>query len=70
MEVMGQETNKAYGTPHYGNPHSQSQGTYTITDGADFSDDFHKSSCVGGELGKRMALNNSRTGNTCISGTI
>ena len=38
MEVMGQETNKAYGTLHYGNPHSQSQGTYTITDGADFSD--------------------------------
>lgn len=38
MEVMGQETNKAYGTIHYGNPHSQSQGTYTIMDGADFSD--------------------------------
>lgn len=30
MEVMGQETNKAYGTIHYGNPHSESQGTYTI----------------------------------------
>ena len=27
MEVMGQETNKAYGTIHYGNPHSESQGT-------------------------------------------
>ena len=45
MEVMGQETNKAYGTLHYGNPHSQSQGTYTITDGADFSDDFHIYTC-------------------------
>lgn len=45
MEVMGQETNKAYGTLHYGNPHSQSQGTYTITDGADFSDDFHIFTC-------------------------
>lgn len=45
MEVMGQETNKAYGTIHYGNPHSQSQGIYTITDGADFSDDFHIYTC-------------------------
>lgn len=45
MEVMGQETNKTYGTIHYGNPHSQSQGTYTITDGADFSDDFHIFTC-------------------------
>ena len=45
MEVMGQETNKAYGTIHYGNPHSESQGTYTITDGADFSDDFHTFTC-------------------------
>ena len=26
MEVMGQETNKAYGTIHYGEPHDQSQG--------------------------------------------
>lgn len=42
---MGQETNKAYGTIHYGNPHSQSQGIYTITDGADFSDDFHIYTC-------------------------
>lgn len=25
MEVMGQETNKAYGTIHYGEPHDQSQ---------------------------------------------
>lgn len=45
MEVMGQETNKAYGTIHYGNPHSQSQGIYTITDGADFSDDLHIYTC-------------------------
>lgn len=45
MEVMGQETNKAYGTIHYGNPHSESQGTYTIKDGADFSDDFHTFTC-------------------------
>ena len=45
MEVMGQETNKAYGTIHYGNPHSESQGTYTIKDGADFSKDFHTFTC-------------------------
>ena len=45
MEVMGQETNKAYGTIHYGNPHSESQGTYTIKDGADFSDAFHTFTC-------------------------
>ena len=45
MEVMGQETNKAYGTIHYGNPHSESQGTYTIKGGADFSDDFHTFTC-------------------------
>ncbi len=30
MEVMGHETNKTYGTIHYGNPHGQSQGTYTL----------------------------------------
>ena len=45
MEVMGQETNKAYGTIHYGNPHSESQGTYTIKDGDDFSDAFHTFTC-------------------------
>lgn len=46
MEVMGQETNKAYGTIHYGNPHSESQGTYyTGADEADFSDGFHTFTC-------------------------
>ena len=46
MEVMGQETNKAYGTIHYGNPHAESQGTYYTSDGeADFSDDFHTFTC-------------------------
>ena len=46
MEVMGQETNKAYGTIHYGNPHAESQGTYyTSDDKADFSDDFHTFTC-------------------------
>lgn len=46
MEVMGQETNKAYGTIHYGNPHAESQGTYyTGEDESDFSDDFHVFAC-------------------------
>ena len=40
MEVMGQETNKAYGTIHYGNPHGQKQGTYTL-DGSDFASEYH-----------------------------
>ncbi|MBR2810882.1 MAG: carbohydrate binding domain-containing protein, partial [Solobacterium sp.] len=39
MEVMGQETNLAYGTIHYGNPHAQNQGTY-VTDG-DYSEEYH-----------------------------
>lgn len=42
MEVIGSETNKAYGTIHYGNPHMQKQGTKTTAEGADdFSEDFH-----------------------------
>ena len=46
MEVMGQETNKAYGTIHYGNPHAESQGTYyTGENESDFSDDFHVFTC-------------------------
>ena len=45
MEVMGQDTNKLYGTIHYGNPHAESQGTYTIKEGPSFSDDFHTFTC-------------------------
>lgn len=46
MEVMGQDTNKLYGTIHYGNPHAESQGTYTIKDGKEsFSDGFHTFTC-------------------------
>lgn len=40
-EVMGQETDLAYGTIHYGNPHKQSQGTYRLPAGMDFSDSWH-----------------------------
>lgn len=46
MEVMGQDTDKLYGTIHYGNPHAESQGTYTNTvEGNSFSDDFHTFNC-------------------------
>ncbi|MBD5504458.1 MAG: family 16 glycosylhydrolase [Lachnospiraceae bacterium] len=43
MEVMGQETNKLYSTLHFGNPHTQKQGTYEGE--ADFSEDFHVYAC-------------------------
>lgn len=39
-EVMGQETNKIYGTIHYGDPHAESQGTKVLKNG-DFSDEWH-----------------------------
>lgn len=44
MEVMGQETDKVYGTIHFGNPHSESQGT-AIVGNPDFSDDYHVFGC-------------------------
>ena len=44
MEVMGQDTKTAYGTIHYGNPHKENQGTYTLENG-DFSTGYHKFSC-------------------------
>lgn len=40
MEVLGHETNTSYGTIHYGNPHSESQGKYTLGSG-NFSDEYH-----------------------------
>lgn len=45
MEVMGQETNKAYGTIHYGEPHDQSQGTYTVSEENNFADNYHTYAC-------------------------
>lgn len=44
MEVMGQQNNKAYGTIHYGNPHSESQGTYVLNQG-NYTDSYHTFSC-------------------------
>ena len=40
MEIMGQETNKAYGTIHYGNPHNENQGTCILEEGS-FADEYH-----------------------------
>lgn len=40
MEVMGQATDTSYGTIHFGNPHSESQGTYILKEGS-FSDEYH-----------------------------
>jgi len=40
MEVMGQETNKAYNTIHYGSPHKENQGTYVLESGS-FADAYH-----------------------------
>lgn len=45
MEVMGQETNKVYGTIHYGEPHDQSQGTYTVDESENFADNYHTFAC-------------------------
>ena len=41
MEVLGHETEKAYGTLHWGEPHAEKQGTVTL-DGTTFADDFHE----------------------------
>lgn len=40
MEVMGDSTDTAHGTVHYGNPHGQSQGTYKLDEGT-FADEYH-----------------------------
>ncbi|MBE5946337.1 MAG: glycosyl hydrolase family protein [Lachnospiraceae bacterium] len=41
MEVLGNQTNIAYGTIHYGEPHAEQQGIYTLENGT-FADDFHE----------------------------
>lgn len=40
MEVLGNDTDTAYGTIHYGNPHRENQGVYDLTEG-DFASDYH-----------------------------
>lgn len=39
-EVLGDNTTMNYGTVHYGEPHKQNQGTYTLSEGS-FSEDYH-----------------------------
>jgi beta-glucanase (GH16 family) len=41
METLGNQTEIAYATLHYGEPHGQQQGTLTLTDGT-FASDFHE----------------------------
>lgn len=42
MEVLGHDTTKSYGTIHFGDPHSQSQGIYEVKEGeATLDQDFH-----------------------------
>jgi uncharacterized protein YjdB len=43
-EVLGHQTNKNYGTLHFGEPHTQKQGSYTLAQG-DFSSEYHIYSC-------------------------
>ncbi len=40
MEVLGDSTNRQYGTLHFGEPHTQKQGTYELH-GGDFSKEYH-----------------------------
>ncbi len=41
MEILGHQTDIAYTTIHYGNPHASQQGTIKLEDGS-FSDGFHE----------------------------
>ncbi len=41
MEALGNQTHIAYGTVHYGEPHAEQQGIYTL-EGDSFSDSFHE----------------------------
>ena len=40
MEVLGNDVNKLYGSLHFGEPHTQRQGTAMVPTG-NFADDFH-----------------------------
>lgn len=41
MEVLGSQTDTAYGTVHYGEPHAEQQGTVVLDNGT-FASDFHE----------------------------
>jgi beta-glucanase (GH16 family) len=42
MEVLGDQTETAFGTVHYGEPHAEKQGKVTLTGGETFATDFHE----------------------------
>ena len=44
MEVLGDNTGTTHGTLHFGEPHTQSQGTYRLTKG-DFAREYHVYAC-------------------------
>lgn len=44
MEVHGSAPETLYGTIHYGNPHKECQGTYTLENGS-FASDYHTFTC-------------------------
>ena len=46
MEVHGSALSTSYGTLHFGEPHTQKQGSYTLPDGQEnFSEAFHVFAC-------------------------
>lgn len=44
MEVLGSKTNTLYSTLHFGEPHAEKQGSYTLANGT-FADSFHTYTC-------------------------
>lgn len=44
MEVLGDQLETVHGTIHYGEPHEQSHGSYSLSEG-NFADEFHLYSC-------------------------
>ncbi|MBQ8592254.1 MAG: carbohydrate binding domain-containing protein [Lachnospiraceae bacterium] len=44
MEVLGDNTDETHGTLHFGEPHTQSQGSYVLEDG-DFASEYHVFAC-------------------------
>ncbi|MFC4386627.1 carbohydrate binding domain-containing protein [Gracilibacillus marinus] len=41
MELLGHKPNEIHGTVHFGKPHQQRQGTYTLPAGQTFADGYH-----------------------------
>lgn len=44
MEVLGDKTDTTYGTLHFGEPHTQHQGSYALKNG-DFAGEYHVFAC-------------------------